>query len=480
MKFNLKKKIIIFSMISNLFVIMLAGAAVYKYAGGLFLQGFFSSKETLARAIALSINGDKHKTLTGMKAASDSDYRKYLQYLNSIRHKEKFISYLFTLNYDPASGRFSYIVDSDIAPSDIAWITTGYFGFALSVNSDNDITIRYNEVVYSGDFDVNAGGKKMRLVIGRDGTISLGERELARVVSRSPLVLDVSGEKLDYGRRELCSEVILDNRPVKLYCSLVAKGESQSLPGEYYAESADVIESCREIIRRNENTVVNRGTPTSIYGENTATVYGIIRDSKGDASGLVVIELFQAEVERFQRSIIAIIIACSLPIFIISIILTLILAAYIIVPIKKLTAGTKKVGKGNFDFTIDIHSDDEFGALAAAFNSMVLNLKKSRAEITSANEELNRYKNNLETLVEERTMELVISNRDLHNALSDVRELKGLFPICSSCKKIRDDNGYWNQIENYISRHSRAEFTHSICPDCAKRIYPEYYNDSPE
>jgi hypothetical protein len=61
-----------------------------------------------------------------------------------------------------------------------------------------------------------------------------------------------------------------------------------------------------------------------------------------------------------------------------------------------------------------------------------------------------------------------------------VRELKGLLPICSSCKKIRDDNGYWNQIENYISRHSRAEFTHSICPDCAKKIYPEYYKDSPE
>ena len=51
--------------------------------------------------------------------------------------------------------------------------------------------------------------------------------------------------------------------------------------------------------------------------------------------------------------------------------------------------------------------------------------------------------------------------------------LSGLLPICSSCKKIRDDKGCWNTIESYISRHSKAEFSHSICPDCARRIYPD-------
>jgi hypothetical protein len=47
-------------------------------------------------------------------------------------------------------------------------------------------------------------------------------------------------------------------------------------------------------------------------------------------------------------------------------------------------------------------------------------------------------------------------------------------PICASCKKIRDDGGYWQQLEVYISNHSDADFTHGICPDCMKKLYPEY------
>jgi hypothetical protein len=60
-------------------------------------------------------------------------------------------------------------------------------------------------------------------------------------------------------------------------------------------------------------------------------------------------------------------------------------------------------------------------------------------------------------------------------AFQEVRILKGFLPICASCKNIRDDNGYWRQIEEYIRDHSEAEFTHSICPDCAKRLYPDFH-----
>ena len=62
---------------------------------------------------------------------------------------------------------------------------------------------------------------------------------------------------------------------------------------------------------------------------------------------------------------------------------------------------------------------------------------------------------------------------NLKVALSEVKQLSGLLPICASCKKIRDDKGYWNQIESYISHHTEAEFSHGICPDCAERLYPE-------
>lgn len=63
--------------------------------------------------------------------------------------------------------------------------------------------------------------------------------------------------------------------------------------------------------------------------------------------------------------------------------------------------------------------------------------------------------------------------KELQEALATIKTLSGLLPICASCKKIRDDKGYWNQIESYIRDHSDAEFSHGICPECAKKLYPD-------
>jgi DNA repair exonuclease SbcCD ATPase subunit len=66
-------------------------------------------------------------------------------------------------------------------------------------------------------------------------------------------------------------------------------------------------------------------------------------------------------------------------------------------------------------------------------------------------------------------------NQKLEEALSEVSVLSGLLPICSGCKKIRDDKGYWNQIDSYFHKHSNLDFSHGLCPDCAQELYPEYY-----
>lgn len=65
----------------------------------------------------------------------------------------------------------------------------------------------------------------------------------------------------------------------------------------------------------------------------------------------------------------------------------------------------------------------------------------------------------------------------LQIVLNDVRTLKGLIPICASCKKIRDDKGYWSKLEQYIAERSDVEFTHSICPECREKLYPELTPD---
>jgi CheY-like chemotaxis protein len=70
--------------------------------------------------------------------------------------------------------------------------------------------------------------------------------------------------------------------------------------------------------------------------------------------------------------------------------------------------------------------------------------------------------------------ELMVRNRELEKALEEVKVLRGFISICSSCKKIRNDQGKWEQLEAYIQQHSEAMFSHGICSDCMKKLYPDF------
>ena len=124
------------------------------------------------------------------------------------------------------------------------------------------------------------------------------------------------------------------------------------------------------------------------------------------------------------------------------------------------------------------------GAMTTLFG--ILTYTTAR-RINAANKELIALKETFADRLEERTAELEATNAqlrheieerkqlitELQKAITRVRTLSGLLPICSSCKKIRDDKGYWNRLETYIQDHSDAAFSHGICPECFKKIYPD-------
>jgi hypothetical protein len=86
---------------------------------------------------------------------------------------------------------------------------------------------------------------------------------------------------------------------------------------------------------------------------------------------------------------------------------------------------------------------------------------------------MSRYVRDIFLLISEK--EETISK--LHAATEEIKTLRGILPICASCKKIRDDEGYWNQIEQYISDRSDAKFSHGICPECVRKLYPGMHTD---
>lgn len=87
--------------------------------------------------------------------------------------------------------------------------------------------------------------------------------------------------------------------------------------------------------------------------------------------------------------------------------------------------------------------------------------------------ELEELNNVLEIKVAERTQDLSDRNKELEEALAEVKTLSGLLPICAHCKKIKDDNGYWERIEEYFESHADIDFSHGLCPECAQVLYPD-------
>jgi len=115
---------------------------------------------------------------------------------------------------------------------------------------------------------------------------------------------------------------------------------------------------------------------------------------------------------------------------------------------------------------------EAFAAGAMDYISKPVNSVELLARVSSAlllKQEMDRRKN--------RELELRRSNEELQKALKEVKVLRGLIPICASCKKIRNDGGFWQQLEEYLGEHSEAEFSHGLCQPCIKKLYPGVYQD---
>jgi two-component system NtrC family sensor kinase len=139
--------------------------------------------------------------------------------------------------------------------------------------------------------------------------------------------------------------------------------------------------------------------------------------------------------------------------------LTMWIGNLIIKPLQTAIYKLKHVKDYDYSVRMPIRTEDEIGQLSECFNDYMENLEQHRDSLNELNEGLERR-------VEERTAKL-------QEALTRVKTLSGLLPICVKCKKIRNDKGYWEQIETYIEEYSDAHFSHGMCEDCANKLYGE-------
>ena len=187
---------------------------------------------------------------------------------------------------------------------------------------------------------------------------------------------------------------------------------------------------------------------------NLPIVY-ISENTKRDIGNLKIVASMSNVYSRLINRLIIILISQSIKTFIVAIFIYFLFHFFVIKHLSSIDKYLKgyEVGKSSGYLRLDRdaqHSEDELDQVVISINDASNKLKDS-------------YES-LEKKIEERTS-------ILQEALKEVKQLTGLLPICASCKKIRDDKGYWNQIEGYIQKHSEAQFSHGICPECSDELY---------
>ncbi len=166
-----------------------------------------------------------------------------------------------------------------------------------------------------------------------------------------------------------------------------------------------------------------------------------------------------------------------------------------LIHVESLAEGIQKLADGGFDAVLldlslpDSYGADTFPSVRARFPRVPIVVLTSLEDQEYGDHLINAgaqdylVKGQIDSRSLYRTVRHAVERQqlilELQEALAEVKTLSGLLPICSACKKIRDDSGYWTQIEQYIEKRSDAQFTHGICPDCVGRLYGELYENKP-
>lgn len=155
----------------------------------------------------------------------------------------------------------------------------------------------------------------------------------------------------------------------------------------------------------------------------------------------------------------------------ICLVVMLLLDRLVVRPVVELSDSVSRIGEeADGDGRVGSEGLAEIRRLATAINTMLDGLARATRQLSGKNAQLKQEIAERKELEQER--EKLIAQ--LQEALTQVKTLSGFLPICASCKKIRDDSGYWKQIETYLAAHADVTFSHGLCPDCAKKLYGEF------
>ncbi len=390
-RFSLRLKIVLLWVTANLGIAALVGLLVYATSGRLFTRQFLTGKLSLVSTLAAAIDGEAHARFSSQEALQDPGYQRLLAYLHKVKQREQFITYLYTLGLDPATGKLYYAVDADIADTDILWVEADSFAFWLYWR-DGRLRVVYEQEERDSEFplEVREGVSLPLQVRSGDGLPSLwlGSLELLRVLKRQPLAASTPAGVLDENQRERVVVANLAGEQKELVLSFSKAGESMSTPGSPYVDTTENIKMLQRALAEGREFVEPQATRDN-YGLSQSA-YGIIRSRGGEPAGIVAADFYQNELEAFRGSTLRTVGLVAALTFAAVLAASLALAQYLLAPLQRLGAAVRRVSEGVLEVRLQMRRSDEFGDLARGFNGMLESLQSNLSRRQAAEAELSR------------------------------------------------------------------------------------------
>jgi len=425
MHFSLRTKLLIAFISLDVLVSALLGLTMYTQSVEMFINDFKEHKLSLAQYISANISGDKHQEFKTLSSRNDPEYKKYYNLLKSILVNEYDIRYVYTLNYDSKKDELFYAIDTDSPPKDSIWVESSDLSFKFS-EENGKLYFEHNEIQYYTETRLtDLDGRKIKIELSYlDGEkkLLIENQEVLQVISLDPLVVVTTNGKLDKDNRFQKVSVILDGLPYEFFLSYVEKNAPASDPGALFVEDFELKENMKKYIRTKTN-IIDKQPRQNSYGFFLGA-YSVIKNSKNEGVGLVVIDISQKRILEFKEKFTLVALSTSLIVFILVLIISLFLARYFTKPLELLSKAVETLAAGNLECYVEINTQDEFGKLAKSFNVMVNNLKIASNVQYNLLIEITQLNENLEKKVKERTQKIEEQSKEIDKQIQITRKIQ--------------------------------------------------------
>jgi signal transduction histidine kinase len=378
--------------LSNIFLTALAcfalGFTLSKISSEIYLQMFLEDKKNLMLNITELIDGDLHSKFNTPKSSSDPRYEKLINYFVELSKREKFITWIYSLNYNKKSRDFTYAIDPSITYYDTIWVESNFFGMEVYRDSNNRLIAKWNDLEFDSDFDIIFLDfiSKVKIEQGNLGKIYINGYLILTVMSETPLTGEINGNIIDENNFNLLYEKNFEEKIPYIRYTYSKKGEASSIPGTPWEETVKfknlatkVVETCIHYYPEEPNPI--------IYG-NYYNMIAPIKNIDGTCSGVVIFAFSDRVLNIFKSSLQGVIFEISLITVIFSIIISYLLSRSFSKNINQTLEVVNKISEGDLSIRIKLDTNDEFSDLANKFNTMVDSLQNSMITTEVLNKEL--------------------------------------------------------------------------------------------